>query len=522
MKIPDTPFSTRLSGSAKETELRLRSIFQWKKKRPPIVLIFLLAVILLTACGELVDFNSTEPEPTVSDIAADAPGDVSEDPPQSPSSPVGDEPEINGNALFDSYVTEFPFYVYTGMKLSDHDGHVFTIEDTPKNLAEAAVIEWYGLNWTGGTKKLELCCGNEALRFGSESDYKQYTIHEVSTLTPEDFTVETMPFLDAFIRWLSQDIQKFGLTEYTVVYADQSWEWTPEQLALGPQLGNGRYERLYLLGKTETSNAWKLYECYWGEYVFGRIIEEPTPAEPEQTADTQAVLDFVDAMFAEGDVDFWAFLFPGTGPIAATMDEYHQQVRAVFAQYEWTLETGKEPERVWSHDDWTMYLSNKTCRIAENTSSNWVNFAGHTAEGSTNVNYSYNGEPGSLSNSLLELFAGPSFRLARVYIPIEGQDNQTLMETYEARFRELYLNSGAISDYKLLELSPIEVETTTPFFLFSFSVKPTDLKSIGWENIAVKDDGWVDFSFEVSLGQGGYENDSAWMCGFWQLPGKRD
>ena len=112
--------------------------------------------------------------------------------------------------------------------------------------------------------------------------------------------------------------------------------------------------------------------------------------------------------------------------------------------------------------------------------------------------------------------------MARVYIPIEGQDNQTLMETYEARFRELYLNSGAISDYKLLELSPIEVETTTPFFLFSFSVKPTDLKSIGWENIAVKDDGWVDFSFEVSLGQGGYENDSAWMCGFWQLPGKRD
>ena len=34
--VPCSPFSTRLSGSAKETELRIRSIFQWKKKRPPV------------------------------------------------------------------------------------------------------------------------------------------------------------------------------------------------------------------------------------------------------------------------------------------------------------------------------------------------------------------------------------------------------------------------------------------------------------------------------------------------------
>lgn len=292
MKIPNTPFSTRLSGSAKETELRLRNIFQWKKKRPPIVLIFLLVVVLLAACGKLVDFSSVESEPPVSDTSLDTPGETTEDPLQSPPLSVENEPEINGDALFDSYVTEFPFYVYTGMKLSDHEGRVFTIEDTPKNLAEAAVIEWYGLNWTGGTKKLELCCGNEALKFGSESDYKRYTIHEVSTLTPEDFTVETMPSLEAFIRWLSQDIQKFGLTEYTVVYADLSWEWTPEQLARGPQLGNGRYERLYLLGKTESSNAWRLYECYWGEHVYNRLLSEKAPISVKDVMTSIQAEDF--------------------------------------------------------------------------------------------------------------------------------------------------------------------------------------------------------------------------------------
>lgn len=48
-----TPFSTRLSGNAKETELRLRNIFQWKKGRPPVVLAALVLVLAL-GCGGLV------------------------------------------------------------------------------------------------------------------------------------------------------------------------------------------------------------------------------------------------------------------------------------------------------------------------------------------------------------------------------------------------------------------------------------------------------------------------------------
>ena len=49
---PRSPFTTYLSGSARETELRIRSIFQWKKKRPPAALMLLvLAAVLL--CGNL-------------------------------------------------------------------------------------------------------------------------------------------------------------------------------------------------------------------------------------------------------------------------------------------------------------------------------------------------------------------------------------------------------------------------------------------------------------------------------------
>ena len=59
MKISMTPLSTGLSGSAKETELRLRNIFQWKKKRPPVIL-FLLTIVVVLACFGLAGFQSNE------------------------------------------------------------------------------------------------------------------------------------------------------------------------------------------------------------------------------------------------------------------------------------------------------------------------------------------------------------------------------------------------------------------------------------------------------------------------------
>ena len=58
-KVPRSPFATQLFGSAKETELRLRNIFQWKKKRPPVVSLILAALIALS-CGSLVSCQVEE------------------------------------------------------------------------------------------------------------------------------------------------------------------------------------------------------------------------------------------------------------------------------------------------------------------------------------------------------------------------------------------------------------------------------------------------------------------------------
>lgn len=58
--LPRSPFTTRLSGSARETEQRIRSIVQWKKRRPP-VLLLLPILLLIVLCGGLVSCQNRGP-----------------------------------------------------------------------------------------------------------------------------------------------------------------------------------------------------------------------------------------------------------------------------------------------------------------------------------------------------------------------------------------------------------------------------------------------------------------------------
>lgn len=72
--MPRTPFSTHLSGSAKETEIRLKNIFSGPKKRPPVLFLILMFTICVF-CGNLVSCNVTEAGHTDSELPA--PGDYS-------------------------------------------------------------------------------------------------------------------------------------------------------------------------------------------------------------------------------------------------------------------------------------------------------------------------------------------------------------------------------------------------------------------------------------------------------------
>ena len=74
--MPRTPFSTPLSGSARETELRLRNIFSGPKKRPPALFLALVFAACLL-CGNLVSCQMKEAEQTPSETSV-PPGDISQ------------------------------------------------------------------------------------------------------------------------------------------------------------------------------------------------------------------------------------------------------------------------------------------------------------------------------------------------------------------------------------------------------------------------------------------------------------
>ena len=70
---PRSPFATPLSGSARETELRLRSIFQWKKKRPP-AWFLLLAALCVLLCSSLVSCQVKAAPPAAPEFSLTGPG----------------------------------------------------------------------------------------------------------------------------------------------------------------------------------------------------------------------------------------------------------------------------------------------------------------------------------------------------------------------------------------------------------------------------------------------------------------
>ena len=63
-QMPRTPFSTGLSGSARETEIRLRNIFSGPKKRPPLPFLILMFAIAIF-CGNLVSCRQRPPDPSL-------------------------------------------------------------------------------------------------------------------------------------------------------------------------------------------------------------------------------------------------------------------------------------------------------------------------------------------------------------------------------------------------------------------------------------------------------------------------
>ena len=104
--MPRTPFSTPLSGSARETEIRIRNIMSGPKKRPPVLFLALVFSVCIF-CGNLVSCQVKETE--VPDTGAGSSlADLPDPPEQKPDMEVREEQvvlediDLDGDGLADT------------------------------------------------------------------------------------------------------------------------------------------------------------------------------------------------------------------------------------------------------------------------------------------------------------------------------------------------------------------------------------------------------------------------------------
>ena len=153
------------------------------------------------------------------------------------------------------------------------DDRTLIMEDSIENELEYLVYQSYYYEMSadfssmktllGDSEYLQISIKNEEENFENGEYMTSVTIHALNTLTPED-----LDFVADYAKEdLLEDINQYVLTEYAIVQADLDWTYSQAWLDAGPQVGNGRYMRYFLLGKTEETPEFRWYELYWEGFM---------------------------------------------------------------------------------------------------------------------------------------------------------------------------------------------------------------------------------------------------------------
>lgn len=157
-------------------------------------------------------------------------------------------------------------YKYSGETQTQVNDRSFTLEDIPEIYPEELVVYNYYYDIVGEYDKLgDLYGENEALKISADNEkknfdegiyVKEYIIHDVAPMAEDELD-------EMLAKQIASDIEKYTLSESLIIKADIDLVWA--ETAEAPQIGNGRYPRIYLCGRQSVEDDWKIYECYWGE-----------------------------------------------------------------------------------------------------------------------------------------------------------------------------------------------------------------------------------------------------------------
>ncbi len=180
-------------------------------------------------------------------------------------------PIPNEEFLYEKYVNmaNMPVFDMAFDKKCSFDDRTLIMEDSIDNILEKIIYDHYYYEVFGDfTKYMELCGDSETLSITFQNDekrfheglyMKEYTIHNLSTLT-----TEYIKNLDPLSKNnILEKIDCFALTQYAIIKLDISWKHNAASLEALPQLDDGRYMRYFLLGTNADTYDFKIYEIYW-------------------------------------------------------------------------------------------------------------------------------------------------------------------------------------------------------------------------------------------------------------------
>lgn len=164
-------------------------------------------------------------------------------------------------------------YVYNGKTEINIKDRSFKLEDIPKSMAEEVVISNFMYSIIGDFDSLSkiiadteihnISLKNQEELFDEGNYIQSYIIHEISTLSENEYnqskleTGENNPLY--FYGW-EKTVENYNLKEYEIINVKFTLKHSEKSIALGPQWGDGTYNRNFIVGKSSKDNNYKIYE----------------------------------------------------------------------------------------------------------------------------------------------------------------------------------------------------------------------------------------------------------------------
>lgn len=164
-------------------------------------------------------------------------------------------------------------YIYDGETELTIEDRFFLLEALPQNIAEDVVVRDFLYTITAEfDKKREILADieshnisitNEKRNFAEEIYVQSYVIHDIATLTEEQYNQRETADGEhnrLFYYGVEKRIEDYNLIEYEIVNVDFTKVLSPKSNERGPHWGDGTYNRSFIVGMAEGDSSYKIYD----------------------------------------------------------------------------------------------------------------------------------------------------------------------------------------------------------------------------------------------------------------------